>query len=212
MLRGISFKQHEASKKVDTVQDIHDSLKDKDTFTWLLFEEAENTELVSILSNVFHFHPLAIEDCLNDGYQTPKVDDYPQYIFIICHAITTSSDLHELDTVELDIFLGENYLVTSCKKTNLPSIQRIWGRYEKYELQPQQGADSLCHAVIDAVVDDYIPLLDQMDDEIEWLEDSVINKPNPATLERILTLKHSIMTLRRIISPLREVVNRLSPR
>jgi len=72
------------------------------------------------------------------------------------------------------------------------------------------GSDFLCHAILDVLVDDYMPLLDKMDEEIEWLEDTVLSKPDPSTLERILNLKHSLMALRRIISPQREIMNRLS--
>jgi len=72
------------------------------------------------------------------------------------------------------------------------------------------GADFLCHAILDELVDDYMPLLDKMDDEIEWLEDRVLEKPKPETLQRILNLKHATLSLRRFITPQREIMNRLS--
>jgi magnesium transporter len=68
----------------------------------------------------------------------------------------------------------------------------------------------LSYGVLDAIVDDYMPLLDQMDDELELLEDQVLEKPSPVLLQRLLDIKHALIYLRRVISPQREVINRLS--
>ena len=65
-----------------------------------------------ILRDVFHFHPLAIEDCQSVGYQPPKVDDFGSYLFLIVHSIHPDHDITQLETHELNLFLGENYLVT----------------------------------------------------------------------------------------------------
>ncbi len=73
-----------------------------------------------------------------------------------------------------------------------------------------RGVDFLCHAILDTLVDEYMPLLDQMDEEVEWLEDRVLANPETATLERLLGLKHAVRSLRRVISPQRELFNRLS--
>jgi magnesium transporter len=89
-------------------------------------------------------------------------------------------------------------------------IEKVWERVHKDYRLSNLGTDFLCHAILDALVDEYMPLIDQMDDEVEILEDIVLEKPSPATLERLLMLKHSIMELRRVISPQREMVNRLT--
>jgi magnesium transporter len=92
----------------------------------------------------------------------------------------------------------------------MPPVEKVWKGIERDERIYSNGSDFLCHAILDALVDDYMPVLDKMDEEIEWLEDRVLSKPEPETLERILSLKHSVMTLRRIVSPQRETINRLS--
>jgi magnesium transporter len=92
----------------------------------------------------------------------------------------------------------------------MPPVEMVWNRIEKDQRLLSHGADFLTHAILDALVDDYMPLIDQMDEEIEWLEDRVLEKPNPETLERILALKHTTLTLRRIVGPQRENMNRLS--
>jgi magnesium transporter len=93
----------------------------------------------------------------------------------------------------------------------MSSIKTVWERLERDKRPIEHGADFLCYTILDQLVDEYMPLLDMMDEEIDVLEDEVVlKKPKPDVLERILSLKHSILSLRRIIAPQREVMNRLS--
>ncbi len=109
---------------------------------------------------------------MNEGYQTPKVDDFGRYIFIIEHAIQCDEDFTKVDTIELNCFLGSNYLVTSYNNEDMPPIKALWDKLEKDERLTQNGADFLCYSLMDLMVDDYLPVLDKLDDEIEQLEDS----------------------------------------
>jgi len=185
------------------------ALSQPDALLWVSLENPDNSE-THILSDVFNFHPLAIEDCLNVGYQPPKVDDFGSYIFLIVHAIHADTEMIDLETHELNIFLGENYLVTVFKGDQIQPVETVFRRIKRDVRISQNGSDFLCHAVLDAMVDEYMPIIDKMDQEIEWLEDQVLEKPDPKTMQRIIGLKHSIMSLRRIIAPMREVINRLS--
>jgi len=178
---------------------------------WVVLDRPDQEELLTVLRDTFQFHPLSIEDCGNEGYQTPKVDDYGEYIFLISHALLPQNqDLADLEMRELDLYLGRNYVVSIYRSAEMPPVERVWNRLEKDDRLFKNGADFLCHALLDALVDDYMPLIDSMDDEIEWLEDKVLEKPSPETLQRILALKHATLSLRRVIGPEREVVNRLS--
>ena len=166
-------------------------------------------EIESVLTGIFQFHPLTIEDCLSIGYQTPKVDDFGSYIFIIANAIHPDGDLKNLETDELDIFLGDNYIVTCYTDETMPCVESVWARLSKDDRMATRGVDFICHALLDTLVDDYMPLLDKMDEEVEWLEDQVLAKPESKTLEKLLSLKHMVMSLRRVINPQRELINRL---
>ena len=211
MIRSIYIEPK--SKKVYnlSVDDMKSALENPDGLLWISLENPTPEEVEQILRGVFQFHPLAVEDSLNIGYQTPKVDDYGKYIFIVFHALRSRSpDADTLETLEINLFLGMNFLVTLFLDTQLEHVNRLWKRLERDERLLQFGSDFLCHGLLDMIVDDYIPMLDQLDDEIEWLEEQVLAKPTPHILARILSLKHTIMTLRRVISPQREVVNRLS--
>ena len=209
MIRTILFPVKAAPLTEVPAEEMKLALRRPEDMLWVSLENPDDAEL-NILSEIFHFHPLAIEDCMSVGYQPPKVDDFGSYIFLIVHAIHPDHDLTELETHELNIFLGENYLVTVFKGDTLQPIDAVFRKLNRDYRLTENGSDFLCHAVLDAVVDEFMPIIDQMEDEIEWLEDQVLERPSPKTMERIINLKHSIMALRRIISPMREVINRLS--
>ena len=189
---------------------IRTRLDNNEGFAWVSLEAPQAEETQEVLGNFFHFHPLTIEDCTSTGYQTSKVDDFNHYLFIIAHAIHSEDGISDLETNELNIYLGANYLVTYYQETSSSPVTQLRKQIERDERLSQYGTDFLCHSILDILVDDYMPLLDHFEDEIDQLEDLVLEKPKPATLQRILQLKHTMMTLRRIIAPQREVMNRLS--
>lgn len=193
-----------------SVSQLMEALNQPEGLVWISLEHPTSEEATSILEGLFHFHHLAIEDCLNTGYQTPKVDDYGSHIFIIAHAIRTHGDEALIETSELNIFLGKNYLVTLFQEENLPPVDTVWQRVKRDERLLQNGPDFLCYGILDAVMDDYMPILDNLDDELEKLENQALSGPNPNLLQRLLALKHALIFLRRVISPQREVINRLS--
>jgi magnesium transporter len=210
MIRSV-FCPQDAPRQFDLTPDqLTQALQNSDGLLWVSLEQPSETEIQTILADTFHFHPLAIEDCLSDGYQAPKVDIFGQYLFIIVHALRPDFPLDHMDTMELNCFLGSNYLVTSFRGQPMSPVRAVWERLERDERPVEHGADFLCYTVLDQLVDEYMPLLDLMDEEVDQLEDEVLVRPRPAVLERILSLKHSILTLRRIIAPQREVMNRLS--
>lgn len=210
MFRAALLKPGNAPILLDSLEEITHSLAIEDGFLWVSLESAKEDELNTILGKTFNFHPLAIEDCLSPGYQVAKIDDFTNYIFLITHAIKADEHLDALNPLELDLFLGENYLVTCYTDSEMPAIDKTWELIRRDSRISNNGADFLCHTILDIVVDEYMPLIDRMESEVEWIEDSVMEKPSPATLQRLLALKHSIMSLRRIIAPQREVMNRLS--
>lgn len=211
MIRSILFSSNGSHQENASIETLRVSIKNKEDLVWVDMHNSDPGEMQSILGDLFHFHPLAIEDCQSVGYQPPKVDDFGNYIFLVMHAVEPKGNFEVLDTTEINLFLGDNYLVTyHTENKPLHALESVWARLSKDERLYTNGSDFLCHAVLDVLVDDYMPLLDQMDEEIEWLEDTVLAKPDSKTLERILALKHSVMALRRIVAPQREVINRLT--
>lgn len=210
MVRSIFFSPGGEIQKDLTEPEIEQVQHQTNGLLWVHLEKPQPDELIHYLRDIFHFHPLAIEDCQSGDYQTPKVDDFKTYIFIVSHFIQFGPDKDGLKAHELNFFLGSNYLVSCSQHEKIPPIEQVWEGLNRDERLHDNGSDFLCHAILDRLVDSYMPVLDQLDDEIDMLEDLVMSKPEPKTLERILNLKHNIMELRRVISPMREVVNKLS--
>ena len=188
-------------------EELRELLKDKDKCIWVDMEQATEEE-VAILSDVFNFHPLAIEDCTNVSHY-PKIDNFEEYLFMVIHAVNFTSHEEELSTKELNVFLGDNYVVTyharpikSVIQTKRKCIENPAGRMGK-------GADFLAYSIIDAVADNFIPTLNAMDHKIDEVEDEIfVDAPN--VLSKIISLRNDILYLRKVIRPQRNMFNQLS--
>jgi len=178
----------------------------------LLWVDFQNTPPISdevLLRQVFNFHPLAIDDALEESH-TPKVDDWGNYIYIVLQAIVfIPHESARLKTQELDVFLGENYLITHHDE-EISALERVWNSVQRDERHLHSGADHLLYRLVDELVASYMPVVEEMDDAIDLIEDEVLNNATPNVLERIFALKRAVLTLRRIIGPEREVLNKLA--
>jgi magnesium transporter len=175
---------------------------------WIDLEDP-TAQQAAILEDPFHFHPLAIEDCLAEVHH-PKVDDYGDYVFIIVHGIRFDAPTDQFITRELDIFLGRNYLITHHKG---PMRSITWAREQCTKNQIHtlpRGVDFLIHQILDMMFEHYFPNLDALEDMVQLVQVEVFENPTPATLDRIFALKRDVLTLRRICTPQREIVNRLA--
>lgn len=171
---------------------------------------AETTEEDGkFLHRVFHFHPLTIEDCIETSINTPKVDDFTDYLFMVFHGINYSSENNILQTTELDIFLGNNYVITN-HNLFLHSIEAIRRLVEVDGRPMQRGVDFLAYVFIDALVNNITPAVDQLGERADAIEEILFHSPHPSTLEAILHVKRSSLRLRRAMVPQRDVLNRLS--
>ncbi len=184
------------------------AIASKQGLLWIDLESATREE-AGFLSTVFAFHPLAIDDCFNLHVDPAKADDYGDYIFVIAQAISYKSTTEELETTELDLFLGANYVV-SFHSQPLTFVDEVRRRCDADGPEVTRGADFLAHALLDAVVDAYQPAVDQLDDTLTAVEERVLARPEQSLLQEILLLKHNVQRLRRMILPQRDVVNRIS--
>jgi magnesium transporter len=157
------------------------------------------------LAEEFGFHPLSIEDCRNE-HQRPKVEEYEGYYFIVLYEASLSGPHDALELRELSIFLGSNYLVTvhSQPIRAVQTARRLWSEWQDRE---NHGAGLLAYLLIDAVVDDYLPLLDVLSDRMDDLEDKIFGDFQPESIEEIFRIKKQLLYLRRTVTPLRDVFN-----
>ena len=163
----------------------------------------------SILTGIFRFHPLAVDDALQETH-TPKVDDWGEYLYIVLNAIAINrEDGLDIKVNELDVFLGRNYIVTH-HDTPIPALEKAWNSINSDKRYTSHGPDHLLYKIIDDLVADYWPLVKTLDAEIDWIEDQVFTNAKPELMERMFALKRALVSLRRIITPQREVLNRLA--
>jgi magnesium transporter len=184
-------------------------LKEKPgAFHWIDLEDP-TTQEASILENPFHFHPLAIEDCLAE-LQHPKVDDYDAYIFLVVHGIRFDAPTDEFVTRELDVFLGPDYVIThhDGPMRSISAAREQCGK--NLQAAMPRGADFLLHQILDQMFEHYFPNLDAIEDKIQLVQIEVFERPTRETLDRIFVLKRDVQKLRRICMPQREIVHRLS--
>jgi len=186
-----------------------DAMQDDRGLLWVDFSDEPPEACEPILRETFGFHPLAVDDALEEVH-VPKIDDWGQYLYIVLHAVVfDQQEERPLDTLELDVFLGQNYLVTHQTRP-IATTDRLWTLCRRDERQLQKGAGHLLYRLIDELVADYMPAVDGIDEAIDEIEDQVFDNPTPSLLEHIFTLKRALLRLRRIIAPQREVLNKLA--
>jgi len=158
------------------------------------------------LARQFGFHPLSIEDCRHQ-HQRPKVEEFPGYYFIVLYEAVLN-DLGRLQLGELGIFLGKEYLVTVHGEPirAIETAERLWRSWTDLA---ERGTGLLAYLLIDAVVDDYLPLLDTVSDRMDSLEDRIFADFQAESLEEIFRIKKELLLLRRAVTPLRDVFNTL---
>jgi len=163
-----------------------------------------------ILSEVFHFHELAIEDALSELHH-PKIESYGDYLYLILHGIDFQASEHCFTTKDIDFFLGPQFLVTVH-----PGVSRSIGKVGTFCGRDSrvlgEGTGMLLYRIVDTMVDNYRPEVDKLSETLDELEEEVFEKPNTQLARRILNFKRDISSLRHVVLPQRDVIGRLARR
>ncbi|HKS36603.1 MAG TPA: magnesium/cobalt transporter CorA [Verrucomicrobiae bacterium] len=191
-------------------------LADTNLFLWVDLEDPTAEETKFVLEDLFHFHPLSIEDCVMVS-PSPKVEEYTPkeedkfatYLFMVIHAVDYSRKDGVFATSELNFFLGKNFLVT-YHEVPLKSIQFTSDRCVKSTVHIARAPDRVAHTLLDSIVENYKPALDELSLEIAKLEHEALQNPGKETLNKILQVKKEVLHLRQIIGPQREVLARFA--
>src|SRR5438105_11248584 len=191
-------------------------LADTNLFLWVDLEKPEADETKSVLEEVFHFHPLSIEDCVMlspspkvEEYSPKEEDRFAPYLFMVIHAVDYSRKDGVFATSELNFFLGKNFLVT-YHEAPLRSVQVTAERCLKSTVHIARAPDRVAHTLLDSIVENYKPALDELSLEIGELEQQALQHPTRETLNKILQVKKEVLHLRQIIGPQREVLARFA--
>jgi magnesium transporter len=190
---------------------------------WIDLNDPTTEEEDRILKEVFDFHPLSILDCRRDrldpdrGDHLPKVEDFGHYLFAIINAIELrreeggdpADQRISVETHQFNAYIGERFLVTHHYEPS-KAAETTGLLCQKNSLLLERGPDYLYHLILDHIVDEYSPILDELDDRTDELEDEVFNRLDSRTLPKILDMKRQVFRLRRITTYQREMVYRLS--
>ncbi len=163
-----------------------------------------------ILGDVFHFHELAVDDAVS-ALQYPKVESYGDYLYIILHRIDFAAREHCFQTHDVDFFLGPNYLVT-IHSGDSRSFEQVSQICQRNSMALGEGVAALLHRIIDAMVDNYRPEIEQLSERLDSLEEEVFDNISGNLAREILNFKKDVSSLRRVVQPQRDVVGRLARR
>lgn len=183
---------------------ISDMLTEPDDILWL--DICNPTEQdIALLRDEFRFHPLSIEDAVR-SHERPKVETYDHYYLIIFYAANYHHSTEQIDLQALSLFIGANYLVTVHQK-EIAAIEETLRRWQSPHSPLSNRVAVLIHALLDSLVDNYFPVMDNIAERVEDLEDTIFERFDSGVIEPIFRLKKDLFSLRRVISPERDVLN-----
>lgn len=191
------------------VDGIADKLQGSSNLIWVDLSELPPATVEEILADIFTFHPLAIDDALNETH-VPKVDEWYNYLYVVLRAAELAADdKQQLLVPELDIFLGDNFLVT-YSWDHIAALDRVWGHCAHDERWLVRGPDYLLYRLADEVVADMINVVEEIHTTLDEIEDQIFGDASSDILEDLFTLKRNVLKLRRIAMPQRDVLQKLS--
>jgi magnesium transporter len=175
--------------------------------------DTRDDEDVRMLSEVFHFHPLAIEEAVNPESRV-KLEEFNDYVLLIVRTVAfceTTDDPYDLDTANISFFLGKNYLVT----VHGPDTNPVDSTRELLQRKPElatHGPAKLMHAIVDQAVDAYFPIIDKLDEFMDSLEEKIFAQFDQNALREVFAVKRLVLNLRRHLAPERDALSVLTNR
>ena len=197
--------RHDEIRETTDLAELPAAVADPERWAWVDATSPTPDE-VAALGRVLGLHPLIAEDIL-EGNQRPKVEVTEPVVHVVMFAVLYAE---ELQPSEVDFVLGDRFL--------LSVHEPVWDPRAVHQLRGglapimARGPDHLLWALVDALVDGYFPCLDRIGDEIDQLQDEVVERTSKASLQRLFTLKRDLLSMRRAVSPVREIFNQLTNR
>jgi magnesium transporter len=183
---------------------ISELIADPASFLWLDINHPDEQD-VHLLREEFNFHPLAIEDAVRH-HERPKVESFDGYYFMVFYEVRYDQSAERLIPSAINLFIGSNYLV-SVHTTDIRVIDETIERWRRNETSVGRGGGALLYHLLDSIVDDYFPVIDQLTERVEAIEEQIFERFRQSALEEVFTLKRDLLAIRRIIAPERDVLN-----
>ena len=194
-------------EEIETVEECF-LFKDKPTVTWINVDGIHEIEVLELLGDCFGLHPLVLEDILNTD-QRPKLEDFGDYLFVVLKTFSYNDQSDEVESEQISLVLGPSFVMSFQERAGdvfNPIRERI--RSNKGRIR-RMGADYLAYSLLDSIVDSYFIVLEQVGEQVEFLEEELVTNPTPETLQTIHNLKREMIFLRKSVWPLREVIGAL---
>ena len=189
------------------IPDISEALKEPGVFVWVGLHDP-SPELLRQIQQEFGLHDLAVEDA-QLAHQRPKLEQYGDSIFVVLRPAILTPDQERIELGETHLFLGPRYIV-SIRHGDTPGYAAVRTRCESNPTLLAKGPGFVLYAVMDFIVDHYFPVLDTLGDQLERLENDIFSETfDRKTVERIYELKRNLVEVKRAVSPLVDVCNRL---
>ena len=179
---------------------------------WVDLDVSDDAQ-AALLTGLFHFHPLAVEDARNPNSRV-KAEEYPGFLVVVARVVSfceTTPDPYDLETANLTLFLTESAVVTTHMES-LPAVQALVARLESNPDLLERGPARVAHHVLDTAIDAYFPILDQLDEFVDDMEQRVFGQFDERLLQEIFKVKRLVISLRRYLAPQREVLSMLTNR
>jgi magnesium transporter len=202
----LSWSADEGLKNAWKPSDIPALLERAGLVVWVDFS-APTKEETALLTSVFRFHSLAVEDC-ESRRQHPKIEDFADYVFLLTHGVDPESQAREFRTRRLAMFIGRNYLVTYHRERSR-SCEHTMETIRRNPRVIAEGSDSVMHQILDFQVDQYLAVLESFEKQLNEVEDRIFSGSSRDVLTDVLAFKRSLMRLRRIAGHQRDVLIRL---
>ena len=197
--------REDTSHDVSSLETALGSLEGENDFIWIGMFEPTAAELAEI-GGPLKLHPLAIEDAV-EAHQRPKVERYADHLFMSIKTVTYDDD--DIETAEVNVFLGPNYLLT-VRHGKGHDLRAVRHRAETQDHELEHGPTAALYAVVDSVVDDYEQVAQELEIDVSEVEASVFSTGRTSDSSRIYRLKREALEFRRAVMPLREPVNRFA--
>ncbi|AKB55009.1 MULTISPECIES: magnesium/cobalt transporter CorA [Methanosarcina] len=195
-------------RKLEKVEECLEFKDKSDLNFWINVDGLDRVDIIGKLGSYFNIHPLTLEDVLNTR-QRPKTEDYDSYIYSVLKMIFFDKENKEITVDQVSIIIGPNY-VLSFQEREGDVFDMVRERFKNPASRLRKsGVDYLAYGLIDAVIDNYFLILEHFGDKIEYLEEGLVLHPRPETLKTIQKYKRDMITLRKSIWPLRELINGL---
>jgi magnesium transporter len=192
-------------KQVSNIEECF-PFKTTPTVTWINIDGLHDVEIIEKLGKQFELHPLILEDVLHTE-QRPKYEDFDNYIFVVLRMLQYNEQIQDIESEQVSLILGTNFVISFQERIGdvFDSVRERL-RNAKGKIR-KMGPDYLAYALLDAIVDSYFAILEKIGERIESMEEKLVVNPTEKTLQLIHNMKREMISLRKSIWPLREVIS-----